>query len=185
MGFLWTVCTLSEEVYSVLQQSFLAFLHWPVDQKTGLDHPLEVHLFLLPHERPHHWQSGTDKRNTQWGMLPFRIKNTGGTIKSPAPPKRQAQQRRSQSAAVFLSTMPTLTQRGTQAELSPLRASQLRKITPLTAHPRSTSHNCRMWLLALQRSNSKIPEPLETGSHSYCLTTKNREGSWTSAGRQP
>lgn len=74
MGFLWTVCTLSEEVYSVLQQSFLAFLHWPVDQKTGLDRPLEAHLFLLPHERPRHWQSITDEGKIM-RTLPFPTKH--------------------------------------------------------------------------------------------------------------
>lgn len=65
MGFLWTVCTLSEEACSALQQFFLAFLHWPADQKTGLDHPLEVHLFLPPHERPRRWQSIASESNKQ------------------------------------------------------------------------------------------------------------------------
>ena len=63
MGCLWTVCTLSGEVYSALQQCVLAFLHWLVDLKTGLDHPPEVHLSLLPHERPLRWQSVIDERN--------------------------------------------------------------------------------------------------------------------------
>lgn len=58
--------TLSEGVYSALQQLFLAFLHWLVDLKTGLDHPLEVHLSPLPHERPRRWQSVVKERNEWW-----------------------------------------------------------------------------------------------------------------------
>ena len=56
MGFLCTVRTLPEEVCSALQHFFLAVLHWLVDLKTGLDHPLDVPS-LLPHETPCHRQA--------------------------------------------------------------------------------------------------------------------------------
>lgn len=68
MGCLWTVCTLSGEGYSALQQCVLAFLHWLADQKTGLGRPPGVR-WSLPRERPLRWQSVIDGRNKDWADL--------------------------------------------------------------------------------------------------------------------
>lgn len=68
-GVSLTVCTLSGEGYSALQQCVPAFLHWLADQKTGPRPPPGVRWSLLPRERPLRWQSVIDERNKDWADL--------------------------------------------------------------------------------------------------------------------